>query len=137
MPDNEMPFDDDLSGAEQAGPVDPYLIEPVTLPSGVKVEFRSMAALTGDNVKWLRGADDREGSMAFYNELNSRAIHLLVDNWTLTAENGRPILVPRQNRSDPKAYLKVMSGIDLVALERHLKDPMDRLFDGGKDPEGE
>lgn len=133
--DDAAPYADDV---DEPGPVDPYAIEPVALPSGVKVEFRSMAALTADNMRWLRGADDREGSMAFYNEVQARALHLLVESWTLTEANGRPVMVPRMNRQDPRAYLRILSGIDSLALERHLRAPLERLLGpGGRDAAGE
>lgn len=131
--------EDDLGQAtpEQDGPAyeapaDPYAIEAAVLPSGVKVEFRSMLTLSAANLRWLRGADDREGSMAFYNEVQARGIDLLVERWDLVSATGRPVAVPRDAKgSETRAYLKTMGLFDLKALEEHLKGPMDRLL--GKD----
>lgn len=129
----ETPYDatpyDTPADTEDDG--DQYAIEPLLLPSGVKVEFRSMAKLTADNVKWLRGADDREGQMAYWNEMHRRAIHLLVDGWTLTEANGRPVPIPRSRQGTELVYLKHLAGIDLPVLERHLGKAVERLFDRG------
>lgn len=119
-------------------PADPYAIDPVVLPSGVKVEFRSLLSLTADNLRWLRGADERDGQVAFYNETQARGIDLLVETWTLTEANGRPVPTPREGRDPSKrrAYLRVMSAFDLKALESHLEPYRDKLFTK-PDAEGE
>ena len=123
--------------AEQR-PTDPYAIDPVTLPSGVKVTFRSLLSLTADNLRWLRGADDRDGQIAFYNETQARGIDLLVDTWTLTEPSGRPVPTPREVRDLGKrrGYLKIMNAFDLKALENHLEPYRDKLF-AKPDTEGE
>lgn len=106
-------------------PADPFAIEALLLPSGGKVEFRSMARITGANVQWLRGVDDREGQMIMYNELLKRALTLLVDSWDLTTETGRPIPVPRDSKDG--AWLKLIGAFDMTAIERHLREPINRL----------
>lgn len=136
--DTSAPVSQEHEAYADEPPTDPYHIEPVLLPSGVKVEFRSMATLTAANFRWLRGADDREGQMAFYQEVQARAIDLLVDGWTLTAPSGRPVLPPRYAaKGAERAYLKVMSGFDMAALERHLRGPIDTLLGDREDAAGE
>lgn len=135
---NYAPGYDDHDPVET--PVDPYAVEPVILPSGVKVEFRSVASLSSNEVRWLRGGvKDAEGQMAFYNELTARLIHLLVESWTLTTVNGEPVLAPRHCRpGTQRAYLQVLPGIDLTRLERHLRPALDLLLgEDEKDAEGE
>jgi hypothetical protein len=121
---------------DDAPPADPFMIEPLLLPSGAKVAFRSMAKLTADNVRWLRGVDDREGNMIMYNEVNRRAMVLLIDSWNLTAPSGRPIPIPREDRQNN--WLKQVGAFDFTAIERHLREPVQRLVGDDLGPaEGE
>lgn len=127
-----------VAQAEEAA-ADPYAIEALLLPSGARVTFRSMATLTGANVRWLRGVDDREGAMLMFNEINVRAMVLLVDTWDLVTPTGRPIPVPRDQR-DPKdrSWTRSISAFDFTAIERHLREPVKRLVgDDIGTPEGE
>jgi hypothetical protein len=121
--DDYLPGIDTPSSPDSA--VDPYTVEPLSLPSGGKIEFRSMAKLTGDNLRWLRGVNDAEGQMVMYNEVLRRAIVLLVDEWTLTESSGRPLAVPREDRDG--RWLKTISAFDLAALERHVRGPVKDL----------
>lgn len=132
-------FDGPAAVQEDGAAADPYAIEALLLPSGAKVTFRSMATLTGSNVRWLRGVDDRDGAMLMYNEINIRAMILLVDTWDLTAPGGRPLPVPRDLR-DPKdrSWTKQIGAFDFTAIERHIQKPVMRLIgDDIGTPEGE
>lgn len=131
MTDYDMP-----ATAEQAepqtdpaydeGPADPYAIEALLLPSGAKVTFRSMARMTGEDVRWIRGVDDKQGAMVMYNEINRRGMVKLIESWDLASVSGRPLAIPSD---DPKStWLKLISAFDLGAIERHLRDPLKQLL---------
>ena len=125
----EYESDSTPPGEDEEAGYDPYAVDPVVLPSGVKVEFRPITALSSNDVRWLRGPKMEDGTMAFYNELSARAVHLLVESWTLATAGGEPVLTPRQCRpGTERTYLRVMGGIDLVRLERHLRPALDMLL---------
>jgi hypothetical protein len=126
--DNEgNPIDPHEYGAvnDEGTPSDPYAIEPLALPSGGKVTFRSLAKLTGEDIRWIRGVDDKDGQMVFWNEMQRRAMVKLVDSWDLQTSTGRPLPLPREKNSP---YAKDLMAFDLVAIERHLAEPLNRLF---------
>lgn len=129
--DEQLAAGDPLPEAEAQAQVDPFEIASLTLPSGARVEFRSLATVTNENVRWLRKAMDNDGNGSFLNDLMSRGMQLLITSWDATDLNGRPLRLPRD---DAKAVDK-LSAVDGRAIERHLKRPLERLVLGDEDGE--
>jgi hypothetical protein len=129
-------YDNEISEEElNAPPADPFAIEACLLPSGGKVYFRSLATVTGEDLRWIRSVDDKGGNLALYGEMMGRAMIKLVDSWDLTTPSGRPVPLPREKNSP---YDRLISAFDLAALERHLRKPLDLLLnDADADSEGE
>ena len=110
---------------------DPFEIETLTLPSGAKVEFRSLATVTAENVRYLRKALDGNGAGSVISDMAERAANLLIVRWDAADTSGRPLKVPRD---DDKAWGK-LGYLDSRALEKHLGPHVRRLVglgDAGK-----
>lgn len=133
VPDEDAPNPADaviaalLDGDEPAeASAEPFEIPSLTLPSGARVEFRSLATVTTENIKWLRKAMDTDGAGTFLGELFERGATLLITAWdALEPATGRPLPLPRD---DKKAYGK-LGYLDGRAIEKHLRRHLLDLVD--------
>lgn len=112
-----VPTDQDILGPasspdedDDEASADPFAIKALKLPSGARVEFRSMSTVTQANVRWMREALNADGNGAFLNDVLARGMQLLITSWELS------LPLPRDN---PKIIDK-LSYADANAIERRI-----------------